>query len=64
MSVLELEKVVSLLPFEEKQHLSAWLLESLEDDEDEAAVRRARAEGGKPIAWEQLKKELSLEDVL
>ena len=64
MSVLEIEKAVVELPLGERQYLAAWLVESLEDEADEIAARRALEEGGKTIPWEQLKKELSLENAI
>ena len=54
MSVLEIEKAVAELPLGERQYLAAWLVESLEDEADEIAARRALEEGGKTIPWEQL----------
>lgn len=63
MSILEIEKEVSQLSLREKRKLSSWLLECLEELEDEEAVRAARAEGGKPIPWEQVKKEMHLDEL-
>ena len=61
MSVLEIEKAVIELPLGERQYLAKWLVESLEDEEDETAARLALEEGGKTICWEQLKKEVGLD---
>lgn len=47
-----------------KKNLSSWLLEVLEEEEDREAVRAAREEGGKPIPWEQIKKEIHWDELL
>jgi len=38
--------------------LAEAALEALEDAEDLEAIRQARAEGGEPIPWEEVKAEL------
>ncbi len=63
MSVLEIEKAVFKLPLQEKQDLSSWLLELLEEEEDVAAVHAARKEGGKSILWEQIKEEIHWDEL-
>jgi len=63
MSVLEIEKEVFKLPLRAKRNLSSWLLDLLEEEEDREAVRAARKEGGKPIPWEQIKKEIHWDEL-
>lgn len=49
--------VAAIVPIEDVE-----ALEELEDEYDRRAVAEALAEGGEPIPWEQVEKELGLTD--
>lgn len=51
-------RVAAVVPAELLEELEA--LEAEEDAVDIAAVEAARAEGGQPVAWEDLRTELAL----
>jgi hypothetical protein len=62
-TVLEIESAIEKLPPQQLLEVAAWIgkqIATREDEWDLKAAEEALAEGGEPIAWDEVKKQLGL----
>ena len=62
-TVAEIEQAIGELPAEQLLEVAAWIgrqIEAREDEADLKAAAEALAEGGEPVSWEEVKRQLGL----
>jgi hypothetical protein len=62
-TVAEIEYAIEKLPPQQLLEVAVWIGKQIEAREDEADIKAAEAalaEGGEPIEWEEIKRQLGL----